>query len=95
MEKRIQIPVQLYEQMVSYIRNHYDPLDSSTYTAIQQGIEKKRDAEFRRIIYSSYKTADNPDTREMLRQLYLENSGVTGIWSAEVERQIKDGHFPL
>ena len=39
MEKRIQIPLQLYEQMVSYISNHYDPLDS-TYKAIQQGIEK-------------------------------------------------------
>ena len=41
MEKRIQIPARLYEQMVSYIDNHYDPRDSSRYAAIQHGIEQK------------------------------------------------------
>ena len=95
MKKRIQIPVRLYEQMVSYIRNHYDSLDSSTYYAIQQGVERKRDAEIRHSIYSSYKTSDDPDTREMLRQSYLEKSGITGIWGEELERKIKDGQIPL
>lgn len=95
MDKRIQIPARLYEQMVSYIDNHYDPRDSSRYAAIQHGIEQKRAAEIRHNVYSSYKTADDPDTREMLRQSYLEKSGVTGIWSDEFDRQIKDGHFPF
>ena len=45
MEKRIQIPVRLYEMMVDYIQDHYDPSDQQRFLAIRHGIEAKHDAE--------------------------------------------------
>ena len=67
MEKRIQIPVRLYEMMVDYIQDHYDPSDQQRFLAIRHGIEAKHDAEIRRNLYSAYKAETVPTTREALR----------------------------
>ena len=41
MVKRIQIPLELYELMVSYIQNHYDPDDGERFNRIRLGDRSK------------------------------------------------------
>ena len=87
MEKRIQIPLKLYELMVDYIQDHYDLADSQRFWTIHKGIEQKREAEIRHNLYSSYKTVSEPETREMLRISYLDKAGIPshGRWDEEIE----------
>ena len=95
MTKRIQIPEILYENMVSYIEDHYDPMDRTRFEYIQRGVNEKRDAAIRHNLYSGYKTADEPETREMLRQAYLSETGITALWPAEVDLMVKNGDYPF
>lgn len=76
MEKRIQIPLKLYEMMVNYIQDHFDPADTQRYWSIQRGIKSKQDAEIRRNLFSAYKTETDPETREILRTSYLDKAGI-------------------
>ena len=39
MEKKIQIPLELFETMVAYIQDHFDALDSKRYNYICRGVE--------------------------------------------------------
>ena len=95
MEKRTQLPLALYELMVDYILDHYDPQDQERFRMISAGIERKRDAEIRRNLYSAYKTESDPETREMLRISYLDKTGIPshGRWGEETERKYKKGEF--
>ena len=95
MEKRIQLPASLYELMVSYIQDHYDPSDHQRFATIQSGIQAKQDAEIRHNLYSAYKNESDPETREMLRLSYLDKAGVPshGRWPEEVEKKYIDGNF--
>ncbi len=67
MEKRIQISIKLYEMMVDYIQNHFDPSDQQRFMEIYRGIEAKREADLRHNLYSAYKAEMDPTAREMLR----------------------------
>lgn len=93
MEKRIQIPLMLYELMINYIQDHYDLSDSQRFWTIQKGIEQKRNAEIRRNLYSAYKTETDPKTREILRASYLDEAGIPshGRWNEETELYFKNG----
>ncbi len=95
MEKRIQIPMKLYEMMVDYIQDHYDPSDQYRFLAIRHGIEAKHDAEIRRNLYSAYKAESDPATREALRLSYLDKAGVPshGRWSEKEEKNFREGNF--
>lgn len=42
MDKRIQIPQELYNLMVSYIRDHYDDTDYDRYARIEQGVRERQ-----------------------------------------------------
>ena len=97
MEKRIQIPMKLYEMMVDYIQDHYDPSDQQRFLSIRHGIEEKHAAEIRRNLYSAYKAETDPTTREVLRLSYLDKAGVPshGRWSEKVEKNFQDGNFSL
>ena len=95
MDKRIQIPLRLYELMVSYVDDHYDSADSQRFWAIRKGVEQKRNAEIRRNLYSAYKTESDPETREILRSSYLDEAGIPshGRWNKETELNFKNGNF--
>ncbi len=95
MEKRIQIPLKLYEMMVSYIEDHFDPSDRQRYMAICHGVDEKRDADIRRNLYSAYKSETNPVTREILRSSYLDKAGIPshGRWNEETERNYREGNL--
>ena len=82
MAKRIQIPVDLYELMIDYIRSHYDPDDSDRFNTIRFGIEAKRAAEIRHNLFTGYMSQEEPETREMLRKAYLSE--------AEIEEDVTD-----
>ena len=93
MEKKIQIPLSLYELMVAYVHDHYDPADRERYNAIQFGVKMKQNAEIRHNLYTAYKKESDLDTREMLRNSYLDKAGVTGRWSETTERKYMNGEF--
>ena len=95
MDKRIQIPLSLFEKMVGYIQDHYDPSDHERYTRIMLGIENKRQAEIRRNLYTAYKTEKDPTTKEALRVSYLDKAGIPshGRWDEETERKFQKGEF--
>lgn len=95
MEKRIQIPLVLYEMMVEYIQNHYDPNDQQHYSKILRGIEEKKEAEIRHNIYSAYKNQTDPSVRETLRQSYLDKVGIPshGRWDEESKQKFHDIDF--
>ena len=95
MEKRIQIPLKLYELMVDYIQDHYDPTVSQRLWTIRNGIAQKRNAEIRHNLYSAYKTTSDPETREVLRTSYLDEAGVPshGRWTEKMELDFKNGIF--
>jgi len=95
MEKRIQLPLSLYELMVSYIQDHYDPDDRQRFNNILSGVKAKQDAEIRRNLYSAYKNESDPETREMLRVSYLDKAGISshGRWHESVERKYINGEF--
>ena len=93
--KRIQIPSSLYELMVSYIHDHYDPSDHERFAQIEAGIHAKHEAETRRNIYTAYKAEADPGTREILRQSYMDKAGIPshGRWDVDVEQQYREGNF--
>ena len=95
MDKRIQIPLALYEAMVGYIGDHYDPHDRSRFDYIQKEVKRKREAESRRNMYSAYKSQADPEEREKLRQAYLDEVGIPshGRWGEETEAQFRKGNF--
>lgn len=95
MEKRTQLPTTLYELMVAYIEDHYDPEDQQRFRSIQAGINRKREAEIRRNLYLAYKKESDPETREMLRISYLDKAGIPshGRWDETTERKYKNGDF--
>ncbi len=95
MVKRIQIPQVLYDLMVEYILDHYDPADHQRFMKVRAGIEQKQQAEIRRNLYCAYKTETDPETKEMLRISYLDKAGVPshGRWGEETEKSFREGNF--
>lgn len=76
MQKRIQIPFELYSLMTGYILDHYDTDDSERYRRIVRGIGEKEDAVTRHNVYTVYKSAHDQETREIARQIYLDKAGI-------------------
>lgn len=76
MQKRIQIKMELFELMVSYIRDHYDTDDRERYHRITDGVEEKQEALAKHNAYTVYKTGQDKETREAARQIYLEKTGM-------------------
>lgn len=95
MKKRIQLPLSLYDLMVSYIQDHYDPNDRQRFNDIMSGVKAKQDAEIRRNLYSAYKNESDPETREMLRVSYLDKAGIPSHsrWDEATERKYMNGDF--
>ena len=69
---RIQIPYELFVDLVLYHLNGEDDFDEE----IRQGLEQKLDAMLNRQLYSQYKTAPTEEQREQARQEYLDRRGV-------------------
>ena len=70
--KSVQIPYDLFVDLVLYHLNGEDDFDEE----IRQGLEQKLDAMLNRQIYSQYKTAPTEEEREQARQEYLDRRGV-------------------
>ena len=68
--RRIQIPMQLYDLMVSYIFEHYDCHDHERFRAIRSGVEEKREALLRHAAYTIARTGSEPHKREQARRHY-------------------------
>ena len=76
-DKRIQIPLKLYNLMITYIYDHYDETDRERFGQICNGIEQKADACLRHTAYSISKSHSDPQKREAARQYYLNLVGMT------------------
>ncbi len=70
--KNVQIPYELFVDLVLYHLNGEDDFDEE----IRQGLEQKLDAMLNRQLYSEYKTAPTEEQREQARQEYLDRRGV-------------------
>ena len=70
--KSIQIPYELFVNLVLYHLNGEDDCEEE----IQQGLEQKLDAMLKRQLYSQYKAAPTEEQREQARQEYLDRRGV-------------------
>lgn len=70
--KSIQIPYELFVDLVLYHLNGEDDCEEE----IQQGLEQKLDAMLNRQLYSQYKAAPTEEQREQARQEYLDRRGV-------------------
>ena len=70
--KNVQIPYELFVDLVLYHLNGEDDFAEE----IRQGLEQKLDAMLNRQLYSEYKTAPTEKQREQARQEYLDRRGV-------------------
>lgn len=70
--KNVQIPYELFVDLIMYHLNGKDNFDEE----IRQGLERKLDAMLNRKLYSQYKTAPTEEQREQARQEYLDRRGV-------------------
>ena len=70
--KNVQIPYELFVDLVLYYLNGEDDFDEE----IRQGLEQKLDSMLNRQLYSQYKTAPTEEQRERARQEYLDRRGV-------------------
>ena len=70
--KSVQIPYELFVDLVRYHLNGEDDFDEE----IRQELEQKLDAMLNRQLYSQYKTAPTEEHREQARQEYLDRRGV-------------------
>lgn len=70
--KNVQIPYELFADLVLYRLKGEDDLDED----IRRGLEQKLDAMLNRQLYSQYKTAPTEEQRERARQEYLDRRGV-------------------
>ena len=91
MSGKIQIPKDLYDAMVDYVQRHFDPMDREQYGWICNGIRIKESNMRRHNLFSAYKTEKDPDTVEMLRQAYLNETGIPshGRWNEEADIAIR------
>ncbi len=76
-DKRIQIPLELYNRMVSYIYDHYDKTDCERFGQIWNGIEQKANASLRHAAYTIAKNHPDPQEREAARLYYLDLVGMS------------------
>ena len=92
MSGKIQISEDLFDAMVNYIRCHFDPVHSEEYNRICSGIRLKESNMRRHNLFTAYKTEKDPDTVEMLRQAYLDETGIPshGRWDAETDVAIRN-----
>lgn len=95
MTGRIQIAKDLYDAMVNYIQHHFDPAYREEYLRISAGIKLKENNIRRRNLFTAYKTEKDPDTIEMLRQAYLDESGIPshGRWGAETDTALRNNRM--
>lgn len=70
--KSVQIPYDLFVDLVLYHLNSEDDFDEE----IRQGLEQKLDAILNRQLYSRYKTVPTEEQQEQARQEYLDRRGV-------------------
>ena len=70
--KNVQIPYELFVDLVLYHLNGEDDFDEE----IRQGLEQKLDALAMRELYTKYKTAPSEADRERARIEYLDRRGV-------------------
>ena len=70
--KSVQIPYDLFVDLVLYHLNSENDFDEE----IRQGLEQKLDAILNRQLYSRYKTAPTEEQQEQARQEYLDRRGV-------------------
>jgi hypothetical protein len=93
MGNRIQISRDLFDAMAYYVQNHYDPMEREKYAWICNGIQMKRQNEIRHNLFSAYKTEKDPETADVLRQAYLDQSGIPSSyrWAYQCDEAIRHG----
>ena len=67
--KQIQIPEELFMQLIKYHMQELQP-------KIKEGLESKLDSISMRLLYSKYKTAITEEEKQKARQEYLDRRGV-------------------
>ena len=72
MSKQVQIPYELYIELVKYFLGGYT--DNEEF--IKTELKTKFDSSLKRELYTLYKTAPTPEQREQARQDYLDKIGV-------------------
>jgi len=93
MSNRTQISKSLYDAMVEYIRCHYDPADRDRFNWICNGIRLKEQNSIRHNLFTAYKTEKDPETAEILRQAYLDQSGIPSSyrWDHQCDETMHNG----
>lgn len=91
MRADLQIPVELFCQMVSYIMDHEDNSDSR-YRAIMTGVYRKAEAMRRHDLYTTYKSSQIPAEKEQARQHYLDAVGMRASyrWEGSISTNDED-----
>ena len=72
MSKQVQIPYDLYVELVKYFLGGYR--DNEGF--IKSELNNKFESAIKRELYTLYKTAPTPEQREQARQDYLDKIGV-------------------
>lgn len=91
--KNIQIEQTLFIDLVVYALERADSYDER-YRRIENGVKKKLNADFRRDLYTKYKTGESKEAREQARQKYLEEKGIPLSFQWEAEQDINVTHIP-
>ena len=91
--KNIQIEQSLFVDLVVYAFEKAD-ISDERYRRIEAGVKKKLDADFRRELYTKYKTGETRDVREQARQKYLEEIGIPLSFQWEAAQDVNVTHIP-
>lgn len=81
MSKSVQIPYELFLDLVKYFTEPDDDLAEH----IQDQLEKKLDSIIARQYFTKYKTAPEGPERELFRQKYLDEIGMTRDFRSQSE----------
>lgn len=74
MSKNVQIPIELFFELVKYFV--LDDTSEARYKAISDALEVKVDNMARHELYTASKTAETAEEREKARQQYLDKIGM-------------------
>ena len=87
--KSVQIPYELFVDLVLYHLNGEDDFDEE----IRQGLEQKLDAMLNRQLYSEYKTAPTEEQREQAKRVLFQSRHHSGAYFAERPFQNSDSQL--
>lgn len=80
MPKTVQIPYDLFVDLVRFHLTDEPDEYGEIQDAIQVGLSRKLDALIRHDLYSTYKSDPDPARREAARIAYLDQTGIPASW---------------